>query len=83
MNLTVLGSGTTTPHKSRASSGYWLETVAGSLMLDMSATAFHNAAREGFDWDKIRRRNAESHKTAQNFLACGVKRFAQEIRRRL
>ena len=53
MQLTVLGSGTTTPHKSRASSGYWLETAAGSLMLDMSATAFHNAAREGFDWANL------------------------------
>ena len=53
MNLTVLGSGTTTPHKTRASSGYWLETSAGSIMLDMSATAFHNAARENFDWANL------------------------------
>ena len=53
MNLTVLGSGTTTPHKSRGSSGFWLETDAGSLMLDLSATAFHNAARFGFDWANL------------------------------
>ncbi|MDQ4122862.1 MAG: ribonuclease Z [Acidobacteriota bacterium] len=53
MQLTVLGSGTTTPHKSRASSGFWLETGAGSMMLDMSATAFHNAARFGFDWANL------------------------------
>jgi ribonuclease BN (tRNA processing enzyme) len=53
MKLTVLGSGTTTPHEKRASSGYWLETDAGSLMLDMSATAFHNAARFGLDWANL------------------------------
>lgn len=53
MKLTVLGSGTTTPHKSRASSGFWLETAAGSLLLDLSATTFYNAARFGLDWANL------------------------------
>jgi ribonuclease BN (tRNA processing enzyme) len=53
MKVTVLGSGTTTPHKQRASSGYWLETSGGSIMLDMSATAYNRAAQEGFDWANL------------------------------
>jgi ribonuclease BN (tRNA processing enzyme) len=53
MKLTVLGSGTTTPHKWRASSGYWLETAAGSLMLDVSAPSFARAAENGLDWANL------------------------------
>jgi ribonuclease BN (tRNA processing enzyme) len=53
MELTVLGSGTTTPHKARASSGYWLETSGGAVMLDMSAPSFALAARAGFDWANL------------------------------
>ncbi|MBC7795596.1 MAG: ribonuclease Z [Pyrinomonadaceae bacterium] len=53
MELTILGSGTTSPHPTRGSSGFWLETARGSIMLDLSATAFHRAAREGFDWANL------------------------------
>lgn len=53
MNLTVLGSGTTTPHKTRGSSGYWLETASGTIMLDLSATAFHKAAQLDLDWANL------------------------------
>lgn len=50
MQLTVLGSGTSVPHPFRSSSGYWLETGRGSLLLDCSATAVHRMAQEGLDW---------------------------------
>lgn len=51
MKLTVLGSGTSVPHPQRSSSGFWLETGAGStLMLDFSASAIHRIAAEGLDW---------------------------------
>ncbi len=50
MRLTVLGSGTAVPHARRSSSAHWLEATGGTLMLDISATAVHRAAQEGFDW---------------------------------
>ena len=50
MRLTVLGSGTSVPHPRRSSSAHWLEAAGGTLMLDISATAVHRAAQEGFDW---------------------------------
>jgi ribonuclease BN (tRNA processing enzyme) len=50
MRLTVLGSGTSVPHPRRSSSAHWLEASGGTLMLDISATAVHRAAQEGFDW---------------------------------
>lgn len=50
MRLIVLGSGTASPHAARASSGYWLETSAGSIALDMSAAAVHRAAQENLEW---------------------------------
>jgi ribonuclease BN (tRNA processing enzyme) len=50
MQLTVLGSGTAVPHARRSSSAHWLEATGGTLMLDISATAVHRAAQEGFDW---------------------------------
>ncbi len=50
MRLTVLGSGTAVPHPRRSSSAHWLEATGGTLMLDISATAVHRAAQEGFDW---------------------------------
>lgn len=50
MRLTVLGSGTAVPHARRSSSAHWLEAAGGTLMLDISATAVHRAAQEGFDW---------------------------------
>ena len=53
MELTVLGSGTSVPHPSRSSSGYWLETARGSLLLDCSAAAVHRIAQEGLAWANL------------------------------
>src|ERR1041385_2840025 len=50
MELTVLGSGTGTPHATRGSSGYWLEAGGGSLMLDCSASSIRRIAEYGLDW---------------------------------
>jgi len=50
MKLTVLGSGTSIPHPERSSSGYWLETNGGTLLLDCSASAIHRITQEGLDW---------------------------------
>ncbi len=53
MKFTVLGSGTTVPHAERSSSGYWLETAKGSLMLDFSASVVHRIAQEKLDWANL------------------------------
>ncbi len=50
MKLTVLGSGTSELHPKRSSSAYWLETSAGSVLLDCSASALHRMAQENLDW---------------------------------
>lgn len=50
MKITVLGSGTSVPHPTRASSAHWLETDAGTILLDASAAAVHRMAQEGLDW---------------------------------
>lgn len=50
MKLVVLGSGTTVPHPRRASSAFWLETEAGTILLDCSAAAPHRMAQEQLDW---------------------------------
>jgi ribonuclease BN (tRNA processing enzyme) len=50
MQLTVLGSGTSVPHPRRSSSAHWLDAKGGTLLLDISASALHRAAQEGFDW---------------------------------
>ena len=53
MKFIVLGSGTTTPHPNRSSSGYWLETASGSILLDCSASAVHRMAQENLDWANL------------------------------
>ena len=53
MKLTVLGSGTSVPHPDRASAAHWLETPAGSLLLDISADAAHRMAQERLDWPNL------------------------------
>ena len=50
MKFTILGSGTSVPHKNRSSSGYWLETENGSLLLDLGASAIQRIADENLDW---------------------------------
>jgi ribonuclease BN (tRNA processing enzyme) len=53
MKLTVLGSGSTVPHPTRSSSGYWLETAGGTLLLDCSAAVPLRMAQEGLDWPNL------------------------------
>ena len=53
MKLIVLGSGTSVPHPSRSSSGFWLETDGGSLLLDLSPSAIHRMAQENLDWANL------------------------------
>ncbi|HEX8136247.1 MAG TPA: ribonuclease Z [Pyrinomonadaceae bacterium] len=53
MQLVVLGSGTSVPHPQRAASAHWLETSAGSLLLDASAAAVHRMAQEGLNWVEL------------------------------
>ena len=53
MKLIVLGSGTSVPHPDRASSAHWLESSAGSLLLDISADAAHRMAQEKLDWANL------------------------------
>jgi len=50
MRLTVLGSGTAVPHPRRSSSAHWLETMGGTLLLDISGPAIHRMAEESLDW---------------------------------
>ena len=53
MKLVVLGSGTSVPHKHRSSSGYWLETSGGTVLLDCSASAAIRMAQENLDWPNL------------------------------
>ena len=53
MKLIILGSGTAVPHPQRSSSGYWLETANGSLLLDCGASAIHRIAQENLDWANL------------------------------
>ncbi len=53
MKFIVLGSGSSVPHPRRSSSGYWLETENGSLLLDCSASAIHRMAQENLDWASL------------------------------
>lgn len=53
MKLTVLGSGTSIPHPTRSSSGYWLETTGGTILLDCSASAIHRMTEESLDWTAL------------------------------
>lgn len=53
MKLTVLGSGTSVPHPKRSSSGYWIATQGGTLLLDCSPSAIHRMAQENLDWANL------------------------------
>lgn len=53
MKLIVLGSGTSVPHPDRASSAHWVETSAGSVLLDIGADAAHRMAQEQLDWPNL------------------------------
>lgn len=53
MKFTILGAGTSVPHAERSSSGYWVETEKGSILLDCSASAVHRMAQEKLDWTNL------------------------------
>ncbi len=53
MKLVVLGSGTSVPHPTRSSSGYWLETSGGTVLLDCSASIGSRMAANGLDWPNL------------------------------
>ena len=53
MKFIVLGSGSSVPHAKRSSSGFWLETESGSILLDCSASAIHRLAQENLDWANL------------------------------
>ena len=53
MKLTILGSGTSVPHRERSSSAYWLSAGGTSLLLDCSASAVHRMAQEGLPWAEL------------------------------
>lgn len=53
MQLVVLGSGTSVPHPQRAASAHWLDTAAGSVLLDASAASVHRMAQENLNWVEL------------------------------
>ncbi|MDQ6788400.1 MAG: ribonuclease Z [Acidobacteriota bacterium] len=53
MKFVVLGSGDAAPHARRSSSGYWLETESGSILLDCSASTIYRMAQENLDWGNL------------------------------
>jgi ribonuclease BN (tRNA processing enzyme) len=53
MKIVVLGSGTAVPHPKRSSSGYWLETTSGSILLDCGASAIYRMTQENLDWANL------------------------------
>jgi ribonuclease BN (tRNA processing enzyme) len=53
MKLTVIGSGSTVPHSTRTSSGYWLDTSGGNMLLDCSASVPSRMAALGLDWPNL------------------------------
>ncbi len=53
MKLIVLGSGTSLPHPQRTSTAHWLETDAGTILLDISSDAPHRMAKEQLDWANL------------------------------
>ena len=53
MKLTVLGSGTSVPHASRSAPAFWLDTLAGSLLLDIGPDTAHRMAEEKLDWPNL------------------------------
>src|SRR5262245_31624730 len=53
MQLVVLGSGTSVPHPRRSSSGFWLETRAGTILLDVGPDAPHRMAQEELAWPEL------------------------------
>src|SRR6266571_4425994 len=53
MQLVVLGSGTSRPSATRASSGYWLSAGAARVRLDCGAGSVHAMARWDLPWEDL------------------------------
>lgn len=53
MKLIVLGSGTSVPHPLRSSPAFWLETIGGSVLLDIGPDASHRMAQEQVGWPNL------------------------------
>lgn len=53
MKLTVLGSGTSVPHPKRASSGYFVESNNGTILLDCSGSIATRMAAAGLNWPEL------------------------------
>lgn len=53
MKLTVLGSGVSSPQSNRTSSGYWLETTVGTILLDCSPSVLARIGAERLDWPNL------------------------------
>src|SRR6187399_2321507 len=53
MKITVLGSGSTIPHPKRSSSGFWVETSGGTMLLDCSAPMPLRMGQEKLDWPNL------------------------------
>lgn len=53
MKVTVLGSGTSVPHPSRTSSGYFVETDGCKILLDCSASIASRMAAAGLTWHEL------------------------------
>ncbi|MER3430474.1 MAG: hypothetical protein C4324_05430 [Blastocatellia bacterium] len=53
MQLFVIGSGASVPHPHRTSSSYWLETAAGTILLDCGPSAMHRIAADGHNWAEL------------------------------
>ncbi len=53
MKLVVLGSGSSIPHPTRSSSGFWVETSGGTILLDCSPTVPVRMAQENLDWAQL------------------------------
>jgi len=53
MQLIILGSGCSVPQPKRSSPAFWLETSAGTILLDMGADAAHRMAQEHLDWPAL------------------------------
>jgi ribonuclease BN (tRNA processing enzyme) len=53
MKLIILGSGTSVAHPERTTPAHYLETSAGTALLDIGADAPHRMAEEGLDWPNL------------------------------
>jgi len=51
--LVTVGTGTVSPHPSRASAAHWVETGTGRVLLDCGAGTAHGLARHGLPWPTI------------------------------